>query len=474
MLQGSVKDLKGDGSSEYMYIKLGADDTRLGTDDGYSYRGLSYFGRVSYDYANKYLLSVTFRADGSSKYQEKWGYFPSVGLGWVLSEENFMKNQKIFDFLKLRASWGRLGNDKVQASDGFAGINTNWYAAMNNVLYPGLVMKDTYSWLKWEKVDETNIGLSFKSLGNRLSGEINYYNRLTKNAVVDNIMAITSETVKANSGEIKNSGFEIELNWRDKVGDLNYEIGLNATTLRNRVTKIQGADVSYIYTGTAENRQIMAVGQPMNSYYGYKVAGVYQNDAEVAADPIAVANGFKPGYLKFVDLDGNKTLDDKDRTYLGSPYPKLTFGGNIGLLYKNFDFSMSFFGVSGVKIDNAKMGFRNYASTMNFTDKYAKDHWTTTNTTSKNPSVEGLQKASSGQLNEYFIQNGNYFQIQNIQLGYTARKLFKLVDAHFYISANQPFNFFSYEGFTPQIADGLDTQTYPMAATYSIGVKLTY
>jgi TonB-linked SusC/RagA family outer membrane protein len=474
MLNGTVKDLTGSGESQYMYLKLGAADTRLANDDGYGYRGLSYFGRVSYDYDGKYLASVTFRADGSSKYQQKWGYFPSVGLGWVISEENFMKDQKVFDFLKLRASWGKLGNDKVPASTGFAGIDNAWYVAMNNQLYPGLVYKSTFSWLKWEVVEETNLGLSFKSLQNRLSGDVNYYTRKTKNAVVDNTIAITGDVIKANSGEIKNSGFEIELNWKDKIGDLNYEIGVNATTLRNRVTSIQGKDISYLYTGTAENRQIMSVGHPMNSYYGYQVAGIYQNDAEVAADPIAVANGFKPGYLRYVDQDNSGTLDDKDRTILGNPYPKFTYGGNIGLEYKNFDFSMSVYGVGGVKIDNAKMGFRNYASTMNFTDKYAKNHWSTTHASTKNPSVEGLQKASNGQLNGYFIQSGNFFQIQNIQLGYTAKKLFNLVDAHFYLSANQPFSFYSYDGFTPQVASGLDTQTYPMTSTYTIGMKITY
>jgi TonB-linked SusC/RagA family outer membrane protein len=473
MMQGTAQNIIGSGESQYMYVSLGDADTRLASDNGYSYRGLSFFGRVSYDYDGKYLVSATFRRDGTSKYQEHWGNFPSIGLGWVISKEDFMQNQKVFDFLKLRASWGLLGNDKEPASDGFAGTDANWYTAMNNTLYPGFTIKNTFSWLKWEKVNEYNFGISFSSLQGRLTGDIDYYNRLTTNAVVTNTIPITMETVLANSGSIRNQGFEFQLNWTDKVGELGYSIGLTATTLKNNVVSIQ-QDVNYILTGTAENRTIMAVGQPMNSFYGYKVAGVYASQAEVDADPIAVANGYKPGYLKYVDMDGDKALTDKDRTYLGSPYPKLTYGGNIALTWRKFDFGMNFYGVSGVSVANSKNGFRNYASVMNFTKNFYSNHWTTSNTTSTNPSVEGLMKASNGQINGYFVQDASYFQLQNIQFGYTFDKLFGVLKTRIYLSAAQPLSIFKYEGFNPEIPSGLDTETYPMAATYSIGANITF
>ena len=212
----------------------------------------------------------------------------------------------------------------------------------------------------------------------------------------------------------------------------------------------------------------------MNSFYGYKVVGIYQSDAQVNADPIAIENGYKPGYMIYEDVDGDGHLTDKDRQVIGSPYPKFTYGGNIGLSWKEFDFSLTFYGVAGAKVLNQKAGARNWVVAMNFTDAYARDHWTPANPDSSNPSVAGLIAASNGQLNSWFIQKAGYFQIQNVQLGYNIKDLFGKLDARVYLSANQPFSIFTYEGFTPEVSDGRDNQTYPVAATYSLGVKITY
>jgi hypothetical protein len=152
----------------------------------------------------------------------------------------------------------------------------------------------------------------------------------------------------------------------------------------------------------------------------------------------------------------------------------LTYGGNIALTWRKFDFGMNFYGVSGVSVANSKNGFRNYASVMNFTQNFYNNHWTTSNTTSMNPSVEGLMKASNGQINGYFVQDASYFQLQNIQLGYTFDKLFGVLKTRIYLSAAQPLSIFKYEGFNPEIPSGLDTETYPMAATYSIGANITF
>ena len=471
-LQGTSNNIIGNGESYYNYINLGDADTRLASDGGSTYRGLSFFGRVSYDFKGRYFASVTFRRDGTSKYQQHWGNFPSVGLGWAISEERFMENQKVFDYLKRRASWGLLGNDKQAASAGFAGTGQN-SVAMGNLLYPGFYIDNTFSWLVWEKVNEWNVGLSFTSLGKRLTGEVDYFNRLTEDAVVDNTLPITNERVLANTGQIRNSGVEFQLAWKDKVGELTYQVGLNGTFLKNEVVSIQNG-VDYLLTGSAEFRQIMHVGYPMNSFYGYKVVGIYQSDAQVNADPIAIENGYKPGYMIYEDVDGDGHLTDKDRQVIGSPYPKFTYGGNIGLSWKEFDFSLTFYGVAGAKVLNQKAGARNWVVAMNFTDAYARDHWTPANPDSSNPSVAGLIAASNGQLNSWFIQKAGYFQIQNVQLGYNIKDLFGKLDARVYLSANQPFSIFTYEGFTPEVSDGRDNQTYPVAATYSLGVKITY
>jgi hypothetical protein len=223
-----------------------------------------------------------------------------------------------------------------------------------------------------------------------------------------------------------------------------------------------------------DGNKIYRKGEAMNSFYGYKVVGIYKDEAEVAADKMAQNHGYKPGYLKYEDLDKDGLLTDADRQVIGSPYPKFTFGGNINLAYKGFDFGLTFYGVLGAQLLNSKAGSRNWVATMNFTDAYAKDHWTKETPNSSNPSVEGLLKSADGQLDSYLVQSANYFQIQNIQLGYNFEKLFGKLDARVYLSANQPLSIFTYEGFTPEVSSGVDTQTYPMAATYSLGIKLTY
>ncbi|MCQ2139026.1 MAG: TonB-dependent receptor [Bacteroidales bacterium] len=476
-LQSSTKKLAGDGSDQYHYISLGDKGESETTDGGFSYRGVSFFGRASYDYDGKYLASATMRIDGSSKFQEKWGYFPSVGLGWVISEEDFMKNQNVFEYLKLRGSWGLLGNDKEPASDGFAGLATNYYN-MNNQTLGGLLLENKFSWLKWEVVREINAGLSFTSLGGRLTGELDYYNRLTNNAVVLNTIPVTMETVLANSGKISNSGIELQLGWHDKVGELGYSIDVNATTLHNEVKAIQGEDLDYILTGSAEFRQIMKVGQPMNSFYGYKTNGIWASEAEInAAGDFAKQQGAQVGYLKYVDANGDGNFDSEDRTFLGAPYPKFTYGGNLGFTYKKWDLGLTFYGVSGIQVCNAKMAMRYWAgASMNFTKDFAADHFTASNTGSKNPSVAGLLAAANGQINDYFIEDASYFQLQNIQLGYNMSKLWNKVDARVYVSAQNPLTFFKYQGYTPEIVDptGLDRETYPMARTFTLGVKITY
>ncbi|HWR75485.1 MAG TPA: SusC/RagA family TonB-linked outer membrane protein, partial [Bacteroidales bacterium] len=267
-------------------------------DDGLREYGLSYFGRLSYNYNDKYLLYATMRADGSSKYQEKWGYFPTIGAGWVISEESFMKDNDFIDFLKLRASWGQLGNDKIQASDGAittSVVNT----AINGVLVAGTVTKNTFSSLEWEVTEETNVGLTSRILNNRLSIDADYYIRDTKNAAIYVTIPGTGESILKNVGVIRNSGFEVALNWTENISDdFLYNIGVNFSTLKNEVRDLYGQP--YIDGGSAEFRQRSIVGEPLLAFFGYEVLGVYQNEAEIAADPSAPA-GAVPGDFKYRD-----------------------------------------------------------------------------------------------------------------------------------------------------------------------------
>lgn len=474
-----------EGQDEYWYIHNGNQsisqnkdgDSSTWPDDGAEYRGASFFGRVMYDYAGKYLLSATFRADGSSKYQEKWGYFPSVGLGWIATEENFLKNQKAINFLKLRASWGKLGNDKIQANDGFASI-TSQTAIFNDVTNGGYTSLSYFSKLKWEVVEELDFGFDLTTLNNRLDIELDYYNRTTKNAVFSRTLPFSSVSLLMNNGEIQNRGLEVSLNWNDKIGkDFSYNIGLNMSTLKNKVTYLDGLQ-SIVTSG--DYNTIRRVGETVDSYYGYEVAGVYQNQAEIDNDPTvaSVASSLKPGDFKYRDLDGDGKLTDADRTVLGSPIPKFFLGGNIGFAYKAFDFSTSFQGSFGHKILNLKRLNRQKQTDINYDLNLVENRWTGEGSTNKYPSAAGMVNTWNYKFNSFFVENANTFTIQNIQLGYTIPNLTiaggNKSALRLSVTAERPFNFFSYNGFTTDISNGIDNEIYPLAATYSFGVKLTY
>lgn len=479
MLQGKASNVP-EGVDEYWYIKNGDAAGATVTDDAFCYRGLSYFARLNYNYNEKYLLMLTMRADGSSKYQEKWGYFPSVGTAWVVSEESFMENLKWIDFLKVRASCGKLGNDQVAASDGFASINTGNGASgvFENSTISGYQNTTYFSWLKWEKVEEWNAGVNFIVLGNRLNIDFDYYHRLTKNAVISPLLPFSTTTLAGNHGQILNSGIDISANWTDKIGkDFTYNIGVNISTLRNRVKNLNGQKI--IRGGKTVN----IVGKEMNSFYGFQMVGVYQTDEECAADPIAVANGCVPGDLKYADLDNNGVLDGNDRTTLGSYIPNFTYGINLGLTYKNFDFQLTTYGQAGAQMFNRKRALRYASQNYNFDRAQYENRWTGPGSTNSNPSAAALLKpwnVSDQKYSSYFVESADYFRIQNITLGYNFRNIklgtYTLPGVRLSLTADRPFTSFKANTFTPELSDsqGWDTEVYPLTSTYTFGVSIDF
>ena len=469
-----------EGKDEYMYLGQGdADGVTLG-DDGYCYRGQSYFARLNYDYAGKYLLMFTMRADGSSKYQEKWGYFPSVGAAWVMSQESFMQNQKAFDYLKLRASWGRLGNDHVAASDGFASINTGNGASgvFGNTTIPGFQNTSYFSYLKWELVDEANVGVNFSTLNNRLNVDLDWYHRMTKRAVISPRLPFSNDVLAGNYGKILNTGFDVAATWSDRIGnDFKYSIGLNMSFLKNRVKDLGGTD--YVKGG----KTINMVGEEMNSFYGFKVVGIYQNDAECAADPIAVANGLVPGDFKYEDVNGDNVIDGNDRQTLGAYIPNLTYGVNLGFSWKNLDFELTTYGQAGAQMYNRKRALRYSQSNFNFDESQYKNRWTGEGSTNEHPSAAALVKGwnvSDQKVNSYFVESADFFRIQNITLAYNFRNLkmgnYTLPGLRLSLTADRPFTTFSANAFTPELSDseGWDVEVYPLTSTYTFGVQIDF
>jgi TonB-linked SusC/RagA family outer membrane protein len=445
-------------------------------DKGTRQYGMSYFGRLSYNYNDKYLLYATMRADGSSKYQEKWGYFPTVGAGWVISEENFLKDIDAIDFLKLRASWGQLGNDKIQASDG-ATTTTVVNTAINGVLVPGTKTSNTFSSLKWEVTEETNFGLTSRIMKNRLSIDADYFIRDTKDAAINvNIPAIGGSVLK-NVGVIRNSGIELALNWTNEVSkDLKYSVGINMSTLKNEVRDLYGQP--YIDGGSAEFRQRSIVGEPLLAFYGREVAGVYQNQAEIDADPLAAGNGLVPGDFKYVDQNGDKKIDDSDRVVLGAYFPTFMYGMNFGITYKDFEFTANMMGQSGNKILNRKRGELIWTADGNLDADLAINRWHGEGTSNKYPSSAGLRKGWNQKMSDYFVEDGSFFRVQNVQLAYNIRKkqLFgaQMPDARIAFTADRPLTIFKYNGFNPEVANGIDSQTYPVPAVYTIGLNVKF
>ncbi|MCY2686065.1 SusC/RagA family TonB-linked outer membrane protein [Salinimicrobium sp. TH3] len=440
---------------------------------GRRYYGMSYFGRISYNYLDRYLVYGTFRADGSSKFTlDPWGYFPSVGLGWVISEEIFMDDVGVIDFLKFRAAWGKLGNDNVAAS---AGSNTITVITVpfGEQQRTGITSSSVFSNNTWEVIEEFNFGMDLELLENRLSITADYYIRDTEDAILPVYIPIVDRSVDRNSGVIRNKGFEFSGNYFGNIGkDFEFSIGANFTTLKNEAIEIED-ERGYLDAGSAEFRQRTIEGGPLFGFYGYERVGVYQNQAEIEADPIAVANNLVPGDLIYRDQNGDGEINDEDRVILGSFLPDFTYGGNISMNFKDFDFSMNFYGQAGNKILNRRRGEIIFTNDTNMDADLAINRWHGEGTSNIYPSSAGMRKAWNQRLSDFWVEDGDFFRIQNIQVGYTVEQEdFPLT--RIYFTAERPFSFFDYNGFTPEVSDGVDRQTYPIPSIYTVGVNVKF
>jgi len=283
-LTGSALDVPGlDEQSKY--IILGSFRDRNASDGANRYNGLSFFTRGTFNLGEKYLATITFRADASSKYQKKWGYFPSVGIAWNMTQEPFMENQSLFSYLKVRASWGLLGNDNVPANStvilGQSGAGSS--GIFGDELIDGLGAQTVVqNYLRWEVVNEFDVGVDFATTNNKLSGDLDLYHRTTNNVVFFAPIATGGGVAEllGNNGSVVNAGVELNLNWKEQfTNELTMNINLNATTVLNRVTKLEGRE--YIPSGYVRGNYTTrtAVGHPIGSFYGYEIAGVYKSES---------------------------------------------------------------------------------------------------------------------------------------------------------------------------------------------------
>lgn len=478
-----------------LYLRLGTAANINTTDGGSLSTVASYFGRINYSFKNRYLLTASIRADGSSQFTEsdRWGYFPSVGLGWVITQEDFMKNQQIFNNLKLRGSWGKLGNASVPFQPSTLTISVDPYltAFFGNpsVAYTGAVInKIVPPATVWEKAEGIDAAIEMSLLKSRLYFEADWYQRRTLDAIFDipilNSLGTNSGRIVGNQATIQNRGIEFTATWKDALNkNLSYSISGNFSINDNKVlSTATGSNPIYdggqgITGGALSTRTV--VGAPIGEFYGLQVAGIFQNAAQVAGSPQATSA--KPGDFIYVDQNKDGVIDGKDRIPLGNPNPKYTYGINTNWTYKNFDLTLDFQGVAGVKVYNANLGFR--FGNENFTEDFYNNRWHGEGTSNFYPSAN-IGGGNNYLPNSFYVEDGSYFRIRNIQLGYTlplgwAQKI-SARSIRAYVNAQNAFNFFKYRGFSPEIAGGnptsrgIDVSVYPLSATYNFGLSVSF
>ncbi|WP_029286831.1 TonB-dependent receptor [Pedobacter sp. R20-19] len=475
-----------------LYLRLGNADGRKIEDSGSLNTATSYFGRVNYGFKNKYLLNASLRADAASQFfggSDLWGYFPSVGAGWVITNEDFMKDQKIFSNLKLRGSWGKVGNAGVPINpttltvDQSAGL----IAFYNGIANTGAsVTSIVPSALFWERSAGTDIGLEMGFFNNKLSIEADYYSKKTEQAIFNipilGSLGTSNSLLLGNQADFRNRGFELSATWSDKTdGGLTYSISGNIGINNNKVLNVTSGSNPIDAGGNGLNNAVVptrtVVGQPIGSFFGYEVTGIIQTAQEAATSGLS---GAKPGDFKYADLNGDGTIDQRDKTFLGNPNPKYTYGVNTNFAYKNFDLTLDIQGVADVDVYNANLG--NRLGNENYTKEFYDNRWTGAGSTNTYPSAN-LAGGNNNQTNSFYVESGAYIRLRNIQLGYNLpQKLtskWKIQKLRVFANAQNAVNLFGYRGFTPEVGGvptsaGIDLNVYPMFATYNIGVNLTF
>ncbi|MBO6494237.1 MAG: TonB-dependent receptor [Roseivirga sp.] len=467
-------------NEELWYISLTQtrDETAYG-DYGSKLYGSSYFSRLAYNFDDRYLLYGTYRRDGNNKFQQKWGDFFTVGAGWVLTEEDFFDVSAV-DFLKVRGGWGQLGNDGVAASVGEPTIDQR-FVAIDGERVSGNVVIPTFDYVdRWETTEELNIGVSARMFNERLSVEADYFQRDTKDASVTIILPLIRSNVRRSAGSFRNEGFELALNWSDEIGDVRYSVGGNLATLNNEVLSLGGPQ--YLDAGSAEFRQRSIIGQPLQAFFGYETDGIFQNQSDIDnygyTSEFVTDSGIEPGDYKFKDQNQDGVIDDQDRVVLGSYLPTLTYGFNFAVSYMNFDLSADFQGMSGHSILNRKRGEIIFTTDTNIDAELAENLWTGEGTSNKYPSAAGLRKGWNQSMSDYFVEDGSYFRIQNIRLSYNLINQTvlgtEIPETRITFTAEKPVTLFNYNGFNPEVANGIDRQTYPIPAVYTLGLNIKF
>lgn len=469
-------------------------------------RSVSYFGRIGWNWKETYMINATLRADGSSKFArgQRYGYFPSVSAGWTISNEKFMEStQNWLDFLKIRASWGQVGNQNISNYQYAAPIKSDHTYYIFGTQYGALAQSGFWGaypsrlaneGIKWETSEQTNIGLDARFLNSRLGLNADFYVKKTKDWLVQAPILATAGTGGPfiNGGDVKNTGLELALSWNDNIGkDFNYNIGVNGAYNKNEVGNIPTEDgiihgsTNQLYDNTPEFYRAQN-GHAIGYFWGYQTQGIFQNKEQVAnwnADGkhgILQANP-QPGDVIFVDQNNDGVINDDDKTDLGNGMPDLTYGFNVAFSYKNFDFSLVANGSVGNKIVQS---YRNHTNKISNYTTAILDRWTGEGTSNRMPRVTDTN--INWQFSDLYVHDGDFLRISNITIGYDFAKLIKckaISQARLYAQVQNAFTFTKYDGMDPEIGygtedngwvSGTDLGYYPRPRTILVGVNLKF
>lgn len=476
-------------AKQYRYLNTGRDPVqgfinyqRPIADYG---RRESYLGRVSYNYQSKYMLNASFRRDGSSKFpiQNRWGNFPSVGLGWMVSNENFMKNVRSITSLKVRGSWGRVGNDRINPSEFVTLLSTGLSAVFGDqVVFGSTIAEIKDPNLKWETTDEIDLGIDFEAMNGHIAGVIDVYNKKTIGALF-NIplpggLGDNNNSMLTNAADILNRGLEVSLRYnKNSKGKFNYSLGVNATFNHNEVLGLgNGLPTNFGSLRNGEFATRVAAGQAIGSFWVYETQGVFQTQAEVDAVPHFL--GARPGDFKVIDQNNDGKINDLDRIYVGSYQPKCFMGMNGSFKYANWDLNIDLLGNFGNKVFNGKKTVR-YGGNYNIEKAVADARWSPTNNTNTAPrAFNGVPKPT-----DYFVESGSFVRLNNLTIGYNLpakiAKKSKVQGYRFFITAQNAFTWKKFSGFSAELpgnpADaGIELDIYPTSSTFLTGLSIQF
>ena len=480
--------------STMRYVSAGtADDDASGYN---SYTSLiSYLGRVMYNYDEKYYLTASIRVDGSSKFStgNKYATFPAVSAAWRISGEKFMQNQNVVNDLKLRLGWGKVGNQNIDNSAYLSSIGTMRYVLGNQVVVGSQVSGIGNQKLKWETVEDYNIGIDAAFLQSRLRVTADWFRKTSHDMLMkkDNLLLLGypmwNGQMWENVGEMRATGWELGLNWQDNIGDFNYGVGLNLSSVKNKAITLNG---DYIYTGSHNGDYIIRneAGQLISQFYGYVVDGIFQNETEVRSYTSQTGElmqpNAQPGDFRYKDLNNDGTIDENDKTYIGNPFPDLMMGINLNASWKNFDFLAQFYGTFGNDIYNLNKDRYFGTDGQNVIAGTYEKAWRPDNTNTDVPRLSvNDANGNHNKPSTFFVENGSYMRLKLLQIGYTLPKnvLGPKMTARISLSAQNLFTITGYSGMDPETAAmgsvteaGIDWTGYPNPRTFLLGVNLNF